>query len=85
VRPPPRRATTNLATNGPAAFHRNAYRKVQPLLLDEIDQADAANPDGIADVGNLGQLDTPARLLSDDDTSTGTSKRDHERIGTAAA
>ena len=63
---------SNLATNDPAAFHRNAYRKVQPPLLDEIDQADAANADGIADVGNPGQFDTPARLLSDDDTSTGT-------------
>jgi hypothetical protein len=40
------------------------------LLLDKIDQSDAANADGIADVGNLGPLDAPARLLGDDDTST---------------
>ena len=40
------------------------------LLLDEIDQSDVANADGIADVGNLGPLDAPARLLGDDDTST---------------
>ena len=40
------------------------------LLLDEIDQYDAANADGNADVGNLGPLDAPARLLGDDDTST---------------
>jgi len=42
------------------------------LLLDEIDQSDAANADGNADVGNLGPLDAPARLLGDDDTSTTT-------------
>jgi hypothetical protein len=42
------------------------------LLLDEIDQSDAANADGIADVGNLGSCNTLARLLGNDDPSTGT-------------